>query len=133
MYKLGTAPGGTYCPWMTTGTCAVELIVTSGKLKGFALIGIPAMLATLTTEGGVAGSATWFGVVTESGPMVVLLPIFVWKPSSRIYPVLALILAVPVTVRADAMRRMAPALPEPPLTHDPVLPDPPFALMVPEM
>src|SRR5690349_20388693 len=40
---------------MTTGTAVAELMVVSGKLKGFALIATPLILATVMTGGGTVG------------------------------------------------------------------------------
>jgi len=56
MYSVGTALAVRTVPGSRRGQamlndCGIR------KLNGFVLIVIPAMLATLTTEGGVAGSA----------------------------------------------------------------------------
>ena len=58
------------------------MITASGKLNGFALIGMPAMLATRTDDGGVAGKTIWNGgdwltgvaLKDREGPGAVRLP-----------------------------------------------------------
>jgi hypothetical protein len=65
---------GTLVALITTGTGVVELIVVSGKLNGFALIGIPLMLVTVIAGGGTVGRFNEKGRDVTTGPLP-LLPI----------------------------------------------------------
>lgn len=59
MYRVPLVPGGTFVPLITTGTGPDVLMVTSGKVNGLALIGVPLTLVTLTADGPVGGASLY--------------------------------------------------------------------------